>query len=141
MMIDRDLFFARHSRQWNGGVAFVDLKPVDPPPTYGRAYRLTSEQLLHVASEENGGQQVDFNPERIGDDVIEIRASGWYRLLLPLGMLGAEPLVTLTGQRTELGPRTRPSPAYRDRIRSGLKETFPELTDNQIDTYLNERAG
>jgi hypothetical protein len=139
-MIDRDLYFACHSHQWNGGVAFVGLAPLDPPVTYGRAYQLTSDQLLHVASEENGGQQVNFDPEQIGDDVIEIRAHGWYRLLLPLGVLEGEPLVTLTGRRLELGAPTTPSPAYQDRIRSGLRETFPGLTDNQIDTYLNDRA-
>lgn len=139
VMIDRDLYFAGHPDQWNGGVAFVGLAGVDPPPTYGRAYRLTSQQLLHVASEENGGRQVRFNPGQIGDDVVELGARGWYRLLLPLGMLDGEPVVTLTGQRTELGVQTTPSPAYQDRIRSGLSETYPELTDAQIDAYLNDR--
>ncbi len=141
LLINRHLFFACHSDQWNGGVAFVDVVAVDPAPTYGRAFRLTSDQLLHVASEENGGREVHFNSAGIGKDILEIRARGWYRLLLPLGMLDREPVVTLTGKRIELGAKTTPSATYQDRIRSGLRETFPDLTDAQIDGYLSDRAG
>jgi len=136
--IDRQLYFAGKSKQWGAGVAFVDFPVVDPPPTLGRAYRLSLDQLTHVARQENGGREVLVDVERIGKQPLEIRPHGYYRILLPLGQLDGDMVVTLTGRRDERGHDTRPSEAYLDWFRSGLWETYPDLKAAAIDAYLNK---
>src|SRR5215469_1550614 len=50
------LYFACEKTKWGpGGVAFVEIEPVTPPPTLGRAYLLTLPQLRCIARGENDG--------------------------------------------------------------------------------------
>jgi hypothetical protein len=46
------------------------------------------------------------------------------------------PVVTLTGWPEETVPRKPPSPIYLSTIWSGLQETYPDMSDSEIQEYL-----
>jgi hypothetical protein len=143
------LYFAREKTKWGpGGVAFVEIDPVSPPPTFGRAYLLTLPQLRCVAREESGGSHpVDIRSEMLfgpagSTHEITTDMQGWYRVLLLCGSLDHKginlPVVTLTGRPEATIPRNPSSLVYRDVIRKGLQETYPEMTDFTINEYLRK---
>jgi hypothetical protein len=130
------LHFARASRNWNGGaVAFLDLRRVDPAPTYGRAWLITLEQLDHLVTEENAGHPTSVPRAALRGGPTDLRDEGWYRTLLPLGELDGVPAVTLTGRPK---PRRRPDPAYLVTLRAGLAEAWPDLAPAEVDAYLDD---
>ncbi len=138
--LEFELYFAHErSRNWGeGGVAFVELDRVTPPPTLGRVYLLTLGQFEKVARGENGvstGIRVT-GEELLSHTPVNIGSSGWYRVLLPLGNMDAVPIVTLTGRPEETLPRRQPSERYKNTIRAGLQETYPDLTKSEITEYL-----
>jgi hypothetical protein len=133
--IPHRLYFARASKNWNGGgVAFLDLERVEPAPTYGRAWLITHDQLTHLATEENAGLSTEVPLTALSAPPTELRDEGWYRMLLPLGDLDGMPAVSLTGRPK---PPQRPDPAYLATLRAGLTEAWPDLTPDEVDTYLN----
>ena len=133
--IPHRLYFARESRNWNGGaVAFLDLPRVDPAPTYGRARLITHEQLDHLVTEENAGHPTTVPLTALRGGPTELRDDGWYRTLLPLGELEGAPAVTLTGRPK---PPRPPDPAYVATLRAGLIEAWPDLTSAEVDAYLD----
>lgn len=136
------LYFARWSPDWKGAVAFVGLTRFAPAPTLGRVYLLSLPQLCHVAFEENGGrgEQVEITDASLKVPAVQIRERGWYRLLLRCGDLDGLPVVTLTGWPAEAKPVSQPSPAYLARIRSGLRETYPFMSEVEIEEYLKARS-
>jgi hypothetical protein len=141
------LYFAHTKSKWgHGGVAFVEIEQVHPPPTLGRAYLLTLQQLKCLAREENGGSHpIDIKHEMLFGSVgttheITTDQQGWYRILLLCGSLNYKvtqlPVVTLTGQPEEAVPRYSPSPIYHNTIWKGLHQTYPDKPDYEIEEYL-----
>jgi hypothetical protein len=131
------LYFAGHSAQWGGGgVAFVGLAPQDGERTLCRAYRLRLAQFEHVVSEENGGRQVALPNNVLLADTVEVRDTGWYRIVVRLGSHRRIPVLTVTGVSDEIGVRNRPVPEYLHHIRVGLHQTYPDLTEPDVDAYL-----
>jgi hypothetical protein len=137
------LFFAyRHSETWgDGGVAFIETEPSTSSPTLMRLFKLTIPQLAWVVKGENDLDE----PPSIGSRDLEglsriICDHGRYRLLLRCGELDGLPIVTLTGDpnRTDRNA-LRPSPRYLAKMRSGLHQTFPEMSYPEIDKYLEAR--
>jgi hypothetical protein len=141
-MLGFELYFAYQSAQWDyGGVAFVGVQSVTPPPTLGRAYLLTLGQLRHVAVEENGGRgSVTITRENLVGAPVNIRDRGWYRVLLPCGLLDGIPVATLTGLPEEVIPRSTPSEIYLETIKAGLRETYPYMSDSDINGYLQQAS-
>jgi hypothetical protein len=137
------LFFAyRHSETWeDGGVAFVETQPSTTSPTLMRLFKLTIPQLAWVAKGENDLDE----PPSIGARDLEglsrsICDHGRYRLLLKCGELDGLPIVTLTGDPNPTDRNVlRPSPRYLAKMRSGLHQTFPEMSHQEIDRYLEAR--
>jgi len=138
-----ELYFAcKSSETWGkGGVAFVETKNVTPPPTLGRAYLLTIQQLGHVAMEENGWTDpvTIRKPDLSARSLVLLRETGRYRVLLPCRFLGKIPVVTLTGVPEETKPRNLPSEDYLNTIRKGLHETYLAMTELEIDEYLSRK--
>jgi hypothetical protein len=140
VVVPHRLYFARASRNWNGGgVAFLDLDldlDVDraaSSPTYGRAWLITSAQLDHLATEENAGKATTVPTAALRGGPTDVRGDGWYRTLLPLGELDGIPAVTLTGRPK---PPRSPDPAYLATVRAGLAEAWPGLTTDEVKAYL-----
>lgn len=118
--IPYDMYYGNESGSWEGGgVVFLDL--TKPGRAKGVAYLITREQFEHVAREENGG----CSPER---------SHGWYNTVVSLGMLDGIEAVTITNETRR--PENEPTQAYRDTIRRGLQEHYPEMTDEEIEEYL-----
>jgi hypothetical protein len=132
------LYFARHAAIWGGGgVAFLGIERVTPPPTLGRVYLLTIHQFTHVAKEENGGSRpVRVTREALFGSPFQIREGGWYNVLVPCSSLDVIPVVTITGWPEDTRPRNPPSESYLEAIRAGLRETYPSMSLSAIDEYL-----
>ena len=66
---------------------------------------------------------------------------GWYCVLLSCGSLYYKdiqvPVVTLTGWPEKSVPRNSPSLGYRNTIRKGLHQTYPDKLDTDVTKYLD----
>ncbi len=142
-MINRRLYFARSSPNWDdgGAVAFVEVPPTEPAPTYGRLYLLSFEQLQHVVARENSTVVERIN---LGYDDLSRAATvstGWYDHLLPLGTINGIPVVTLTaGSRPKDDAPLKRSNIYIATMCAGLAETYPWplLSLDLAKAYLDE---
>ena len=119
--VAHQLRFARESRRWGGGVAFLD-------PARGsgrgvvRCWDLTVEQFADVAAQENG-----LTPGDVELDLDAVVARGeadmtdrWYGRALSLGELDGRPVVTFTSpQNAEPSPPGQP---YLSVVAAGLVE-------------------
>lgn len=124
LMINRRLYFAGASASWNGGaVAFVEMSPTEPAPTYGRMFLLTLGQLRHVIGRENGGASATLATNNLIGNVTV--SKGWYSELLYLGSSDGVPIVTLTAATDAIAKATRRSEEYLRTIVAGLAETYP----------------
>lgn len=116
-------YFARTSTVWGGGIAFVDPTSAPGTVTRGVAYRITIEQLVDVAAQENGGRAGDLElPDglpRPGAVVALPGAARSYDTVVGLEPVDGQPAVTLTSA-TLLVPETEPAPAYVELIVGGL---------------------
>lgn len=139
LLLPHLIYFARRAANWDGGgVAFVQLAGTEPAPTYGRAYLLTLDQFRHVAKEENGGSvEITIPPTALRGQPVQIAERGWYAVLLPCGELRGVPVVTLTGRQDTMALRNAPAASYLAKIRSGLRQAYPGLSDADIDLYLS----
>ncbi len=109
------MYFAQESGRWQGhGVAFFTLEM--PGQTYVRLYKITEEQL---------------------GDVLQQEGQAWYGNKLYLGEGKYDlPIYTLTNPGEEPLSENGPSQEYLAVIKQGIKETFPQLTEQEIDKYL-----
>lgn len=115
-----NMYFGNHSGSWdNLGVSFLDTSK--PGFSLGVAYLVTEEQYRHIARQENGGKEPEDNPR-------------WYNVKYPLGEMDGYTVMTLTnGQKREI---VSPSDAYVDTLKEGLRENYPDMTEENIDNYL-----
>lgn len=116
--IEHEMYFAREARGWEGkAVAFINPESNINAHTRGKIYYVLHEQYLQVKGYE-------------GDK---------YRNEVTLGEIDGCKVVTFTD--TEVYPSNQPSQQYLDCIGRGLKETYPELSKNEIEKYLSDRTG
>ena len=113
--IPHELYFSKKSSKWgNGGVAFLKLKYIDEANTLGRAYLITEEQFEDVKRQEGG----------------------WYSHELALGHMEGWPVMSFTcSPETEKNP---PTSEYLDIITRGLKETYQDVDEEKVESYLSE---
>lgn len=93
------VYFAGHSPQWGGGVAFYDHSR--PGRTAARGYLVTAGQLADVAAQEMYRAPLDGHPleELVGAPLADGRhqlGRGRYETLLELGRLDGAPLLAFT---------------------------------------------
>ena len=139
MSLPGTVYFANHSGQWGGAVAFYD--PQRPGPSVGRAWLVTADQLADVSAQE---QQRPFGaPIDVGTLSAErelVVGSGRYDRFLSLGELEDRPACTITSpgpmHEARLGS---PSAAYLATLGRGLLEMGDDLT--QVARYLTELPG
>ena len=114
--------FAHHSRQWGGGVAFLD--PDAPGSSPGRAYDVGVGQLADVLAQEGGRHP----PGEL--DVAAVVAAGrwtadpgWYGTVVHTGSMDGLPVLTFTSPwRTGDVEATAPSASYLRLLADGLAE-------------------
>ena len=123
------VYFAGHSPQWGGGVAFYDHEA--PGPAFGRAYLVTAGQFADIAAQEMyrvpdpedpieeiviGG----LDPEYAGRHHV---GPGHYETLVEVGRIAGAPMLTFTAPHgLDHVEHTEPSPEYLAMLASGLQE-------------------
>ena len=119
--IPHDMYFGNYSGSWNGcGVSFLDT--TKKGHALGVAYLITKEQFKHVASEENCGRY----PDGYGS---------WYEDIKFLGQMDGYELVTITNDN--LRPYNKPCKEYLNTLARGIKENWPEMSEEDINNYLD----
>ncbi|MDD4296230.1 MAG: gamma-glutamylcyclotransferase [Ruminiclostridium sp.] len=111
------IYFANRSSKWeNAGVAFLDIE--QQGKAYGKLYMITEEQFKEVHKQEGSGLK-------------------WYNEAVQIGIEDGVPIKTITHTpcHTE---NVLPSKRYLSVIKNGIQETYPTLTENEIDAYLAE---
>ncbi len=146
--IEFELYFAGQSRTWkNGGVAFIrDRENPERGPTLGRMYLITDEQLNDIVLQENakkpdGTRYVPAFGQLVSQRVSYLPDNPWYGKLLNIGSQGEHPILTFTTARTDLQHPNPPSNAYVKVIASGIKETYPQMSDDDIVEYFSRADG
>lgn len=113
------MYFGNCSSSWEyGGVSFLDTSKKGD--SLGVAYLITQEQFEYVASEENCGRYPG--------------GGEWYEDIIDLGEMDGFKVKTITN----CNPRdyNEPCQAYMDTLKKGIKENWPEMSDEEIDDYL-----
>ena len=118
MRVPHRLYFAKKSKRWNGGVAFLSCRKEEDESLWAvvRLWEITEEQFC---------------------DIWEQEGKGWYHAVLYLGKHEETELeiYTITGcWEDEKNP---PSADYLDVLREGLRETTG-WDDAKIDEYLRK---
>lgn len=118
MVIPHPMYFGNYGLgSWeNSAVCFLD--DTKAGKAYGRAYLITKEQLEEIQVKEGK------NPN-------------WYGKLVPLEPIEGIPAYTFTSE----APKRHESydcvsDAYREFLLKGMKETYPEMSDTEIHSYL-----
>lgn len=114
-----DMYFAEDS-SWGGGVSFLDMSKEGH--ALGVAYLITEEQFRHVAKQENGGRFPDGK-------------RGWYKDCIELGKMNGFEMITVTNYI--LRDYNDPTDEYQDVLHSGIRENFPDMSDEDIRDYLD----
>ncbi|MDO5849905.1 MAG: gamma-glutamylcyclotransferase family protein [Methanobacteriaceae archaeon] len=119
--IPYDMYFGNESGSWNGcGVSFLDT--TKKGKALGVAYLITREQFEHVAAWENSGRF----PDGYGS---------WYENIKTFGELDGFDLVTVTND--DLRPYNEPCEEYLRTLARGIKQNWPEMSDEDINNYLD----
>ena len=107
------VYFAKHSKRWNGGVAFLDYEHTGK--SYGKIYKLKMNQFRDVLKQEQGDKSYDA--------------------IIYVGEYDGLPIFTFTAshKRDDL---ESPSKEYRDVIKKGILETYANLTVDDVERYF-----
>ena len=140
--INSELYFAKHSNQWNGGVCFIRTNFEPQQQTLGRMYLITKEQFADIVKQEtNSKQSPNINFESaITDGSLTFAAGSWYGNIIYLGTQCEFPIFTFTHQ-DNITPTTKPSKNYLKLIIRGIQETYEHLDTNEIVDYLISKVG
>jgi hypothetical protein len=139
-----ELYFAGQSGTWgNGGVAFIRG---EGGLTLGRMYLISDEQFNDVVMQENskepdGSRFVPAFNQLVSQPQSILPGNPWYGKLLNIGSEGGWPILTFTTARTDLLNPNAPAEQYVKVIASGIKETYPQMSDDDIVSYLYRAAG
>ncbi len=120
VIIPYDVYYSNYDRgAWkNSAVSFLDLSK--PGKAYGRAYKIKKSQLDHIHRQEGAG----FN---------------WYPVLLRLSDIDGLPAYTCANDVVKIKePFSKVSAEYGFVLYKGMKETYPEFSDEQIYEYLKK---
>ena len=119
--IPYDMYFGNESGSWHGsGVSFLDT--TKKGKSLGVAYLITKKQLEHVAKRENNGRY----PTPGGK---------WYGDFIDLEPIEGIEVKTITNNA--IRTYNEPIPKYLDTLRKGIRENWPDMSDEEIEDYLN----
>lgn len=136
--IPGSIYFAEHSKSWEGGgVAFYD-PTVKDSITLVRMYLVTLDQFNDIFLQEN-----DLTAGDITSIVNELTAgssaiygNGWYREILRLDDVEGSPALTFTSPvRMHEATLVAPGKKYREVISSGLSDSHG-LSELEIESYF-----
>lgn len=149
--LDRQVYFAGHSKQWGGGVCLLDHErvPVEEG-AFARAWLITRGQLDDVISQENGTSlpTAVLDLGRLEAEGTQALGTGRYQTAIHLGDLQGHPMVSFTAPWTLEDVKERavdialngPSTAYAAMIAGGLGEVHA-MSPLQASRYLESLEG
>lgn len=115
-----DMYFGNISSSWQeGGVSFLDISK--PGNAFGVAYLITKKQFEHIVVQENSGR-------------LPKEGYGWYENIIDLGMMDGFKVKTITNNN--LRPYNPPCDTYSDILHEGIKENWPDISDEDIEEYI-----
>ena len=139
-----ELYFAGRSVRWgNGGIAFIRQNP-ERGPTLGRMYLITDEQFNDVGLQENGktpdgNRYVPIFEELVSRQELTVDDNSLYGRILNIGSEEACPILTFTTDRHLT--LNLPNENYLKEIAAGIKETYPQMSNDDISEYLLRADG
>jgi hypothetical protein len=109
-------------------------------------YLITEEQFNDVVMQENdkepdGSRFVPAFNQLVSQSQSILSDKLWYGKLLNIGLEGGCPILTFTTSRIDLLNPSAPAEQYVKVIASGIKETYPQMSDDDIVEYLYAAAG
>lgn len=114
VMIPYKMYFGNQSASWgNGGVSFLDLNTLGK--SLGRMYLITREQFDDIHDQEG-------------------KHKNWYNEICELGEFEEYKILTFTNKT--MREACMPLDSYLDVVKPGMKETYPGLSDDEINEYL-----
>jgi hypothetical protein len=145
IVLNFELFFAGHFRAWGGSAAFIRAGNAQAT-VLGRMYLITDEQFNDIVLQENG-RTVDGR--RLLPPIAQL--SGVHDCVLPdlkaydrflvVGHVGGHPVITFTVADGKAPPIAPPTEPYVKIIATGIKETYPEMSEHEIVRYLLRADG
>jgi len=115
------MYFGNESGSWQGkGVSFLDT--TKRGHALGVAYLITKDQFDHVVYRENAGRHQN-------------KLYGWYEDTITLGEMDGFEVKTITN--TDIRQYNEPCEDYLETLRRGIRENWPEMSDEDIEDYLN----
>ncbi|WP_343614986.1 hypothetical protein [Flavobacterium sp.] len=139
--INFELFFARESSSWKGGIAFIEPEKSNESKTLAKLYLISKTQFNHLAKGETQAQgivEIDFD-QAVNEGRKVFKRPSWYGLVLFLGYFEDLPVFTLTGEKP-IDVFTRPNENYLSIIASGLRQTHG-LNNQEIFQYFSSKEG
>ena len=119
--IPYEMYFGHESGSWQWqGVSFLDV--TKGGHALGVAYLITKEQFDHVVRWENAGRSQD-------------KIHGWYEDTITLGEMDGFEVKTITN--TDIRDYNMPCEDYLNTLRRGIKENWLEMSEDEIEDYLN----
>ena len=115
------MYFGNVSGSWHGsGVSFLDV--TRKGKALGVAYLITKNQFEHVVFRENGGRKPQHE-------------YGWYEDIIDLGCMDGFEVKSITNK--DLRDYNEPYSEYLETLKRGIHENWPEMTDEEIEDYLD----
>jgi len=142
--LPHQLYFADHSKAWNGAVAFI-RRAASNATTHARMYLITYGQFNDVVRQENGrdvpgGMIVPPYADLANANEWQIERVRLYGSLIKIGTQDGHPILTFTTTSDDFVVGA-PSEAYIKMIAAGLLETYPCLYKTGVLDYLAEAEG
>jgi len=139
------LYFARRSRFWGGGIAFVSTSGTQAVPVRARLYRITLGQLEDVLAQENGLSVgtvgIDWPFPAAGSHLDLLSDDHVYGRVDFCGEVDDRPIATFASTiNMDATEFVTPSTAYIQVISRGLRETWA-LTPREVADYLSQAPG
>jgi len=116
--INHEMYFANKSSRWDRkGVAFLDTSIEGK--TYGKAYLITKDDLKKVHTKEG-------------------KSYMWYNSKKTLGSVQGIPIATIT-RGSRHSKENPPSLKYFEVIKEGIKKSYPNFEERDIEIYLLDK--
>lgn len=141
-IIPYQLYFAKESKAWNGGVAFIKskLNINDKKFAFGRVYLIKKQQFVQILRQENG-KEIGNTSIKLDFDILEKKnyfilenQNLWYGKIINLGKRNRISVLTFTS-KYDFKDYNLPSKSYLKTIIEGIKETY-KIKNEKIVDYL-----
>ncbi|MCB7482025.1 hypothetical protein [Christiangramia sediminis] len=141
--IDHEMYFAKKSPTWNGGgICFLNPEKDITANTLGRTYLINASQFIDLVRQElkfEGSITIDFE-RLVKEGSYNCMTDGRYGLLLYLGEIEGNPVVTFTSEAYLEPEINKPDEQYLLTILRGLKEIYT-IKEMELLEYFKSKKG